>query len=119
MDSHNAKPETTEATKSTSKELKNTFPAKNLLVRYSWLFFLSFLAIPLGVGILSYYQLIYVGYVPQIEPEKSAEVVSEEPITTSSNHSNPTPLWLMLAIALSCASGCWIIFRLLKLPQRV
>lgn len=119
MDSHNAKPEPTTNVKSTSEELKNTSLPKKLLVKYPWLWFVGLFVIPLGVGIFGYYQLIYVGYVPKIEPKKPIEVVSEKENTTSSNISNPTPLWLMLAIALSCASGCWVIYRILKLPQRI
>jgi hypothetical protein len=125
MDSHSVKPELSETAKSSPEELKNTTPfqnttpSKNLLVKHPWLWFVGLLGIPLGVGIFAYYQLIYTGYVPKIEPEKPIEVVTEEANTISSNSSNPTPLWLMMAIALSCASGCLVIYRLLKLPLRV
>lgn len=119
MDSHNAKPEPTTNVKSTSEELKNTSLPKKLLVNYPWLWFVGLFVIPLGVGIFGYFQLIYIGYVPKIEPEKPIEVVSEKENTPAANISNPTPLWLMLAIALSCASGCWVIYRILKLPQRI
>ncbi|WP_199306765.1 hypothetical protein [Anabaena sphaerica] len=119
MNSHSVKPESSETAKSSTEELKNTTPSKNLFVRHPWLWFVGLLGLPLIVGIFSYYQLIYTGYVPKIEPEKPIEVVREEVNTKLPNNSNPTPLWLMLAIALSCASGCLVIYRLLKLPQRV
>jgi hypothetical protein len=119
MDNHNVKPEANESVTDTPEEARNPSPSKNLLVRYPWIFFVGLFGISLGVGIFGYNQLIYIGYVPQLEPQKPAAVVSEEANATSSNLNNPTPLWLMLAIALSCASGCLVIYRLLKLPQRV
>ncbi|MBE9237311.1 MAG: hypothetical protein VKL60_15620 [Sphaerospermopsis sp.] len=119
MNSHNAKPELTTTVNSTSEELKNTSLIKKLCLKYPWLWFVGLLVIPLGVGIFGYFQLIYIGYVPKIEPEKPIEVVSKKENVLSSNINNPTPLWLMLAIALSCASGCWVIYRILKLPQRI
>ncbi|MBK1988728.1 hypothetical protein A0J48_014475 [Sphaerospermopsis aphanizomenoides BCCUSP55] len=123
MDNHNVKPEPQEVTKTSPEESKNISSSisssQNLLVKHPWLWFVGLLGIPLLVTIFGYYQLIYVGYTPQIEPEKPAKVVREKINTTPSNLNNPTPLWLMLAIALTCASGCWVIYRLLKLPQRV
>ncbi|MEO3704457.1 hypothetical protein [Trichormus azollae] len=50
---------------------------------------------------------------------KTSSRVSRKTNPTSSNLNNPTPLWLMLAIALSCASGCLVIYLLLKLPLRL
>jgi hypothetical protein len=112
----NPKPNITDKTKSEAS--KKTILLKTLLVRYPWLMFVGLLGIPVIVSIFSYYQIVYVGYTPQIKPEQPAEVISQQNITTSSNNGNPTPLWLMFAIALSCASGCLVIYFLLKLPQR-
>jgi hypothetical protein len=119
MDSHNGKPEATEVAKRNREELKNTSPTKKFLVKYPWLWFVGLLGIPLGVGIFAYYQLIYVGYVGKIEPEKSIEIVSKKENTISPNINNPTPLWSILAITLSCASGCWIIYRIIRLTERI
>ncbi|WP_413171525.1 hypothetical protein [Anabaena azotica] len=119
MDNQNVRPEPKEVAKASPEGAKNTSPSKNLHKRHPWLLFMVLFGMSLGVGIFGYYQLIYIGYVPQIQTSKPAAAVSQETNTTSSNLNNPTPLWLMLAIALSCASGCWVIYRLLKLPQRI
>ncbi|WP_071191145.1 hypothetical protein [Trichormus sp. NMC-1] len=99
--------------------VKETSQPKNLLVKYPWILFVGLLGIPLGVAIFSYYELSYVGDVPQKQPEKTPDLVVKQPMDITSDTSNATPAWLILAIALTCASGCLVIFRLLKLPQRI
>ncbi|MDB9375111.1 hypothetical protein [Nodularia sphaerocarpa] len=71
----------------------------------------------IGTASLALYSLGYAGSADNVEPEEIPAVV-EKPITTSSEHSNPTPLWLVVAIALCCASGCWIILRLVNETQQ-
>ncbi|MBD0389972.1 MAG: hypothetical protein ICV54_26570 [Nostoc sp. C3-bin3] len=75
----------------------------------------------LGGGAFALYSLGNAGQVAQEEPEK-IPVIVEEPINAPSENSNPTPLWMMAAIVLSCGSGCLLIFRMLnktKQPQKV
>lgn len=98
---------------------KNTSRLKNLLVKYPWLLFVGLFALSLAVGSFGYYELCYIGDVPKKEPETQSKVVSAELVKTSVDTGNATPSWLIIAIALSCAAGCLVIFRLLKLPHRI
>ncbi|WGV23174.1 hypothetical protein [Halotia branconii] len=70
----------------------------------------------IGSTALALYSLGHVGGAEQIEPEEIPAVV-ERPIKTPSQ-SNPTPLWMVAAIALSCGSGCFILLRLLNRPTQ-
>ncbi|MFW9258107.1 hypothetical protein [Nostoc sp. CALU 546] len=75
----------------------------------------------LGGGAFALYSLGNAGQVTQEEPEK-IPVIVEEPINVPSESSNPTPLWMVAAIVLSCGSGCLLIFRMLNRttqPQKV
>ncbi len=75
----------------------------------------------LGGGAFSLYSLGNAGQVTQDEPEK-IPVIVEEPINAPSESTNPTPLWMVAAIVLSCGSGCLLIFKMLnsrKQPQKV
>ncbi|AFY41347.1 hypothetical protein [Nostoc sp. PCC 7107] len=76
----------------------------------------------MGTATVAFYSLSHVGSVKQADTE-SMSVIIEEPITPE--RSNPTPLWMVMAIAFSCGSGCYVIFRLLNptplhnIPKRV
>ncbi|MEA5580348.1 hypothetical protein VB620_03215 [Nodularia harveyana UHCC-0300] len=68
----------------------------------------------LGTTAVALYSLSYAGSAEDnIEPETIAAVV-ETPMKITSEDRNPTPLWLVFAIALSCAGGCSMIFRLIN-----
>ncbi|MBD2692134.1 hypothetical protein [Anabaena catenula] len=117
--SQSVKQQSSQTTETSLEIVKETSQPKNLLVKYPWILFVGLLGIPLGVATFSYYELSYVGDVPHKQPEKPPNLVVKQPITITSDTSNATPAWLILAIALTCASGCLVIFRLLKLPQRI
>lgn len=92
-----------------------------LVAHHPWLLLTGCLAMFLGGGAFSLYSLGNAGQVTQDEPEK-IPVIVEEPINAPSESSNPTPLWMMAAIVLSCGSGCLLIFKMLnsrKQPQKV
>lgn len=84
-----------------------------LLTRHPLLLLTGLLTMFLGTAALALYSLGYVGGGEQAQPEEIPAVV-EKPIKTPSEASNPTPLWMVAAIALCCASGCFIILRLLN-----
>ncbi|NMG08049.1 hypothetical protein [Brasilonema sp. UFV-L1] len=87
----------------------------HLLVHYPLLFPFGLLLIFIGSSTLALYSLGYVGRVRQEEPEiAEAEII--KPIKVPSETINPTPLWMVAAIALSCASGSLILFLLLNRP---
>jgi hypothetical protein len=86
-----------------------------LLTQHPLLLLSGIFTIALGTAALAFYSLSYVGNVPQAEPEP-LPVIVEEPVITE--RSNPTPLWLLMAIALSCGSGCYVIFRLFNRPHQ-
>ncbi|MEH2238266.1 hypothetical protein [Nostoc sp.] len=92
-----------------------------LVAHHPWLLLTGCLAMFLGGGAFALYSLGNAGQVAQEEPEK-IPVIVEEPISVPSENSNPTPLWMVAAIVLSCGSGCLLIFRLLNRkaqPQKV
>lgn len=95
----------------------NTPNLKNLLIQHPWIWLTGLLVIPLTIIIFAWYNLTQTGDVPQAEPEENSTLIVNEPIKTASEPSNPTPLWMVVAIALSCGSGCWMIIRLLKRPK--
>ncbi|MBW4615546.1 MAG: hypothetical protein KME21_20170 [Desmonostoc vinosum HA7617-LM4] len=113
---------TPELTNSKSISIKSSSILINLVAHHPWLLFTGLLAMLLGSAAVALYSISHVGRVAEEEPEKIPEVVVEQPITTPSENSNPTPLWMVAAIALSCGSGCLIIFRLFnrsKQPLKV
>jgi hypothetical protein len=108
---------TPDKVKSKSKSTDSLMLLIHLLARYPWLLLVGLLGMFLGSATLAVYSLSYAGRVEPQEPEIiQAEVV--QPINTPSETSNSTPLWMVVAIALSCASGCLIIFRLLNRPTQ-
>lgn len=88
-----------------------------LLTQHPLLLLTGLLTMLLGSSALALYSLGYAGNAEQIEPEEIPAVV-ENPIQTPSETSNPTPLWMVIAIALSCGSGCLVILRLLNRPTQ-
>ncbi|MFN6518977.1 MAG: hypothetical protein RMY29_031415 [Nostoc sp. CreGUA01] len=92
-----------------------------MVVNHPWLLLTGSLAMFIGGGAFALYSLGNPGQVSSEEPEEIPAIV-EQPIYTPSENTNPTPLWMVAAIALSCGSGCWIIFRMLNRktqPQKV
>ncbi|MFK0734304.1 MAG: hypothetical protein ACFKPT_01600 [Gloeotrichia echinulata GP01] len=92
-----------------------------MLARNPWLLLIGLSAIFLAISAFALYSLGSVGYVQQQkEPETVSDIPTllEESSSTTSESSNPTPLWLIAAIALSCGSGCLIILRLLNRPTQ-
>ncbi|MCV3215367.1 hypothetical protein OGM63_17920 [Plectonema radiosum NIES-515] len=108
---------TADKVKKKSKSIDSLMLLIHLLARYPWLLLVGLLGMFLGSATLAIYSLGYAGHVEQEEPETiQAEVA--QPINTPSETSNPTPLWMVAAIAFSCASGCLIIFRFLNRPTQ-
>lgn len=92
-----------------------------LVAHHPWLLLTGCLAMFMGGGAFALYSLGNAGAVPQEEPEK-IPVIVEEPISPPSENSNPTPLWMVAAIVLSCGGGSLLIFRVLnrtKQPQKL
>lgn len=109
---------TLELTDSKSGAEDSTQVLMHLLIRNPWILLVGLLTMFLGSGAFALYSLGFVGYSTQQPPEP--EEIPEAPIVvapttnTSSEMSNPIPLWMVIAIALSCGSGCLVIMRLLK-----
>jgi hypothetical protein len=101
----------------TSSPKGNSHVLIQLLAWYPWLLLSGLLLIPVAISIFAVYNLSQVGDVVKEEPEQIPPVVIEEPIKTSSETTNPTPLWMVAAIILSCGSGCLIILRSLKITK--
>ncbi|MEH2109424.1 hypothetical protein [Nostoc sp.] len=112
---------TPELTNRKSRLTKSSNVLIYLVAHHPWLLLTGFLAMFLGGGAFAVYSLGNAGPVPQEEPEK-IPVIVEEPINVPSESGNPTPLWMVAAIVLSCGSGSLLIFRMLnrtKQPQKV
>lgn len=107
---------TADKVNSKSKSTDSLMLLIHLLARYPCLLLVGLLGMFLGSATLAVYSLGYAGRVEPEKPETIAEVA--QPINTPSETSNPTPLWMVTAIALSCASGCLIILRLLNRPTQ-
>jgi hypothetical protein len=91
-------------------------------VHYPWLFLTGSLLMFLGGGALSIYSL---GYVDETIKDKEPETLEASVVTplktsaeTLENNENPIPLWMVAAIALSCASGCLVILRFINRPRQ-
>jgi hypothetical protein len=89
-----------------------------LLTRHPLLLLAGVFTTLMGTASLSLYSLIHVSDVEQLEAEPVPAVVEQPIITTNAENSDPLPMWMVVAIALSCASGCLVIFRLLNPPTQ-
>jgi hypothetical protein len=103
----------------------NPQPIRNVLVRHPWVLLFGLLGFPLGVTAVAYSELSRIGDVPPPQRETTSQVVDKpikKPIPTNSTNPDihdPIPLWLAVAIAGCCSSGCLVILSLLKLPKQV
>jgi cytoskeletal protein RodZ len=86
----------------------------NLLRKYPGIWFLSLFLMPIGVAILAYNQLSYIGYVPQKVQEETPFIPVQSSVSTFSDTSNPLPLWLIMAVIFCCSTGSFVIFYLLQ-----
>ncbi|AKG24165.1 hypothetical protein [Calothrix sp. 336/3] len=84
-----------------------------LCLRSPWLLLVALLCGFIGSATFAVWSLGYVGRVDQPEPEViPVEIVPSNQENPPSG--NPLPLWMLAAIAISCASGCLIIFKLIN-----
>ncbi|MBV6626799.1 MAG: hypothetical protein KI793_28330 [Rivularia sp. (in: Bacteria)] len=98
--------------------LKNV--AVYLFMHYPWLFLAGLLLMFLGGGAISIYSL---GYVDESIRRKGSETTLQAEVIppkapVEEKSQNPIPLWMVAAIALSCASGCLVILRVLNRPKQ-
>lgn len=86
-------------------------------IKYHWLFLIGFLGVSLGGATISLHSLTHV---EQLNKEQPEQVTVEVPptITVSSPKTSPIPLWTVVAITLSCASGCLILCRWINRPLK-
>lgn len=80
-----------------------------LLKNNPWLIFSGMLVVLLSLAGMSIMSLTYVKHTAQEVPE-SATLVKEE-VPESPQQGKPTDLWLLVAIAASCAVGSLLIFK--------
>jgi len=88
-----------------------------LLTRHPLLLLAGVFTTLMGTAGIALYSLSHVGDVENLDAEPVPAVV-EQPVIITSENSNPLPLWMVVAIASSCASGCFVIFRLLHPPKQ-
>jgi hypothetical protein len=113
-------PEPAPAPEQTTAKPKHNSPwsfCLRLIAYYPWLLVVALLAGFAGSAAISLYSLGFVGRVEQ-QPPATQQALSEvevvEPISPPAEKTNPLPLWMVIAIALSCAGGCLLIFRFLN-----
>ncbi|MEH2063429.1 MAG: hypothetical protein V7K50_14385 [Nostoc sp.] len=104
---------TPELTNRKSRLRKSSNVLIYLVAHHPWLLLTGFFAMFMAGGTFAVYSLGNAGPVAQEEPEK-IPVIVEEPINAPSESSNPTPLWMVAAIVLSCGGGSLLIFRMLN-----
>jgi hypothetical protein len=105
----------TESKNSKSKQVGSWNVLIYLFAHYPWLLLVGLLAMFIGSATLAVYSLGNVGQIEREEAETlQAEVEVPQPTKVTGQTTNPTPLWMVAAIAISCASGCFILFRLLN-----
>ncbi|MGJ5676542.1 MAG: hypothetical protein ACR9NN_23550 [Nostochopsis sp.] len=89
----------------------------HLLVQHPWLLFAGVLLAFISTAAVAVYSLGYVGRVEREELE-SLQIETELPITTTPQTTKASyssvSLQMIAAIAISCASGCFIVFLLLN-----
>ncbi|GAA6619982.1 hypothetical protein [Scytonema sp. NUACC26] len=104
--------------KKKSKPAMSRNTLMHMLAKYPLFLPVGLSAVFLASGTLALYSLGSVGKVEEEEPEVlEAEVV--QPISsTPAEAENPMPLWMILAIALSCGSGSLVLFLLLNRPGK-
>jgi hypothetical protein len=111
-------PEPAPAPEQTTPKPKHNSPwsfCLRLIAYYPWLLVVALLAGFAGSAAISLYSLGFVGRVEQQPPAtQQAEVEIVEPISPPVENTNPLPLWMVIAIAFSCAGGCLLIFRFLN-----
>jgi hypothetical protein len=110
---------TPELTNSKSRAISSSPFLIHLLTRHPWLLLIGLSAIFFASAVLALYNLGSVGNVQQpeeVDNNPDVATVAEAVNNTPSENNNPTPLWMVAAIALSCASGCLIILRVLNRP---
>jgi hypothetical protein len=81
-----------------------------LLKNNPWLIFSGVLLVLFSLAGMSIMSLTYVKHTAQQVPESAATLVKEE-VPESSAQGKPTDLWLLVAIAASCAVGSLLIFK--------
>lgn len=92
---------------------------QRLVIYCPWLLVVILLGLFIGGGVVSLNSLITV---EDTQPKQTSEAEIAEvvnPIVAPSENTNPIPLWMVGAIALSCASGCVVILRWLNRPVHI
>jgi hypothetical protein len=116
-----AKAPVNEAVKSGSELQTSKNYLIHLLVQHPWLLFVGVLLALLSSTAIAVYSLGYVGRVEREEPE-FIQLDLESPITTTPQttkvSNSPISLQMIAAIAMSCASGCFVVFLLLNRPTQ-
>jgi|UPI00036B2F3B hypothetical protein len=114
-------PKPPEAKVPTAKASENFFI--QLLERYPWLLLVGVSVFFISSAAVALYSLAHVGGVEPQEPKDTVSVenwqVESPPATPYLQTSEPSshhliPFWMLGAIAASCASGCFLIFRFLN-----
>ncbi len=86
-------------------------------VKYHWLFLIGFLGVFIGGATISLYSLTHVELLTSEQADR-VTVELEESIKPKRQEINPVPLWMVAAIAFSCASGCLLLCRWLSGPVK-
>ncbi|BAZ17945.1 hypothetical protein NIES4071_98260 [Calothrix sp. NIES-4071] len=89
-----------------------------LIAFHPWLLVVALLGLFAGSAVLAVYSLGYAGRIEELHSNttEEPEVDIVRPINSASSdeNNNPFPLWVVIAIALSCGGGCLVISRWLN-----
>lgn len=114
-----AKGETEKAKNTTSKPKAIIDFTIRVLTYCPWLPITVLLLVFIGSGMLALYSLGNVGKdeTPKAEELVPTDGLEEIPAPSPQEDGDPIPLWMVFAIAISCAGGCVLILRLIR-PAR-
>jgi hypothetical protein len=104
--------------KKKSKQAKGKNVLINILAKYPLVLPVGLSAVFVASGTLALYSLGSVGRMEEEDPEISEAEVVKPISSTPAETENPMPLWMILAIALSCGSGSLVLFLLLNRPGK-
>ncbi len=89
-----------------------------LIAYHPWLLVVALLSLFAGGAVLSVYSLGYAGRIEESQTNDMTEQAEVEIVESSSSpiteKSSQFPIWVVMAIALSCGGGCLVIFRWLN-----
>ena len=120
VQNHSSQVQTSESElrNSQSKLISSRNIVIHTFIKYHWLFLIGSLGVFIGSAAISLYSLTHVDLIASEQADRTKVEVTQA-ITVPPQKSSSVPLWMIAAIALSCASGCLLLCRWVNRPVKV